>query len=90
MAVLPNARANGLSQTVGRPASNTTWLAVGIGAAAAVACGYMVLLVVAALAALVCGMIARAKLGGQTGDIVGATQQITELAALVTIVAMLT
>ena len=89
MAVMPNARNSGLSQTVGRPAANTTWLAIGIGAVVAIACGYAVLVLVVAVATLICGLIARAKIGGQTGDILGATQQITELAALVSIVAML-
>ena len=89
MAVMPNARNSGLSQTVGRPAANTTWLAIGIGAVVAIACGYAVLVLVVAVATLICGTIAWAKIGGQTGDILGATQQITELAALVSIVAML-
>jgi adenosylcobinamide-GDP ribazoletransferase len=31
------------------------------------------------LATLGCGIIARAKIGGQTGDILGATQQICEM-----------
>jgi adenosylcobinamide-GDP ribazoletransferase len=87
MAALPNARNSGLSQTVGRPATETTWLAVGIGAVVAIACGFAGLIVIAAVAALVCALIARAKIGGQTGDILGATQQITELAVLVAIVA---
>ncbi len=89
MSAMPNARAGGLSQTVGRPAASTTWLAIGIGSVVAIACGYAVLVLVAAAATFVCGLIARAKIGGQTGDILGATQQITEVAALVAIVAML-
>jgi adenosylcobinamide-GDP ribazoletransferase len=45
------------------------------------------MILVAVIATLVCGLIARAKIGGQTGDILGATQQITEIAVLVAIVA---
>jgi adenosylcobinamide-GDP ribazoletransferase len=89
MALMPNARAAGLSQSVGRPASQTTWLAIGIGALVAILCGHAGLVLVAAATTLVCGIIARAKIGGQTGDILGATQQITEAATLITIVAML-
>lgn len=87
MAAMPNARAGGLSQKVGRPATQTAWLAVGIGAMVAVASGYAGMIFVAVIATLACGLIARAKIGGQTGDILGATQQITEIAVLVAIVA---
>jgi adenosylcobinamide-GDP ribazoletransferase len=87
MATLPNARDSGLSHSVGRPASQTAWLAIGIGAVVAVACGYAGMILVAAIATLACQLIARAKIGGQTGDILGATQQIAELAVLIAMVA---
>jgi adenosylcobinamide-GDP ribazoletransferase len=90
MAAMPNARDGGLSKQVGRPPTATAWLAVAIGAGVAVLCGYVGLVVVAALATLACGLIARAKIGGQTGDILGATQQVTEMAMLLALVAMLT
>jgi adenosylcobinamide-GDP ribazoletransferase len=35
------------------------------------------------------GLIARAKIAGQTGDILGATQQISEIAALTALATML-
>jgi len=35
------------------------------------------------------GLVAKAKIGGQTGDILGASQQLAEIAALAVIVAML-
>ncbi|EAQ22815.1 putative Cobalamin (5'-phosphate) synthase [Roseovarius sp. 217] len=49
----------------------------------------------AGLAALVCAgfttlaiaLIARAKIGGQTGDILGATQQLAEIAVLISLLA---
>jgi adenosylcobinamide-GDP ribazoletransferase len=87
MATMPNARDSGLSQTVGLAPTQTTWLAIGIGVMVAVACGYAGMILVAAIATLACGLIARAKIGGQTGDVLGATQQIAELAVLVAIVA---
>lgn len=87
MAALPNARQGGLSHKVGRPAAQTTWLAIGIGGFVAVACGYAGMILIAALATLACGLIARTKIGGQTGDVLGATQQIAELSILIAIVA---
>ncbi|MEO0903463.1 MAG: adenosylcobinamide-GDP ribazoletransferase [Pseudomonadota bacterium] len=88
MGILPNARDGGLSKTVGRPAHTTVWLAVAIGAGFAVICGYPWVILTAALAASTCALIARAKIGGQTGDVLGATQQVTEITTLVTIVTM--
>ncbi|CUH98123.1 adenosylcobinamide-GDP ribazoletransferase [Leisingera aquaemixtae] len=85
MAALPNARSAGLSQTVGRPRALPCLLAAGlavflslplIGAAAfgtALAMG---------AAAMGLGALARAKIGGQTGDILGAAQQVAEIAGL--------
>lgn len=90
MATLPNARGVGLSQSVGRPSNAATWLAIGVAAAFAVLCGYPGLILVAALSTLICGLIARAKIGGQTGDILGATQQVNEMASLIAVVVMVT
>ncbi|MBQ2260262.1 MAG: adenosylcobinamide-GDP ribazoletransferase [Loktanella sp.] len=89
MAVLPHARDGGLSRSVGRPAARTAWLALGIGAALAVLTGYPVLVLVAVLVAALCALIAKAKIGGQTGDILGAAQQLTEVALLVAVASML-
>lgn len=89
MAILPNARDGGLSRTVGRPAAATSWLALAIAALVALVCGYGVVTLVALLAGVACGLIAKAKIGGQTGDILGATQQVTEIAVLTAIVATL-
>ncbi|MEJ8559910.1 adenosylcobinamide-GDP ribazoletransferase [Yoonia sp. GPGPB17] len=90
MAALPNARDGGLSRNVGRPASATTWLAVGIAAGFALLCGYLGVTLVAALSILGCILIAHAKIGGQTGDILGAAQQVTEITVLIAIVVMST
>lgn len=90
MATMPNARDGGLSKSVGRPPTGTTWLAITIGAAFAVLCGYAALILVAVATTTVCGLIARAKIGGQTGDILGATQQINEIALLSTVVVIVT
>jgi adenosylcobinamide-GDP ribazoletransferase len=85
MALLPNARGTGLSQSVGRPSPRTAALAVGLGVAGAViglgwdgvvAIGLMLACTLAVTA------LARAKIGGQTGDVLGAAQQLTETVLL--------
>ncbi|WP_206338495.1 adenosylcobinamide-GDP ribazoletransferase [Antarcticimicrobium sediminis] len=85
MAALPHARAGGLSHAVGRPGRGTALsaaalalvLALLLSGSAAVAAAFW-----AGLAVLGMGALARAKLGGQTGDILGASQQLAEIAAL--------
>jgi adenosylcobinamide-GDP ribazoletransferase len=92
MSVLPNARGSGLSNNFGHPPRDTAWLAVGaamlIGLFAigwsVVVLAFWISLPVAALAT-----IARTKIGGQTGDILGASQQIAEITALLTLAAWL-
>ena len=90
MASLPNARDGGLSRSVGRPATPTVWLAVVIAVGFALLCGYPWVILVAAIATTGCGLIANAKIGGQTGDILGATQQINEIVLLCAVVMMVT
>ena len=86
MVALPPARSDGLSASVGRPPGNAAavagvvtflfcWLLVGFGAA-------LLTLAVAAAIALAVGRYARAKLGGQTGDVLGAAIQISECLTL--------
>lgn len=93
MHVLPNARAEGLAQSVGRPDRATALIA---GASAIIATlllapGWIgALVIVTVIATLACVTIAKAKIGGQTGDILGATQQITEITAFVTIATLIT
>ncbi|WP_322889712.1 MULTISPECIES: adenosylcobinamide-GDP ribazoletransferase [unclassified Yoonia] len=89
MAALPHARDGGLSRAVGRPAARVAWVAVGIGAGLALVTGYLGLVIVAAVIAVLWAMIARAKIGGQTGDILGATQQLVEVALLIAVVSAL-
>nr|WP_322892902.1 MULTISPECIES: adenosylcobinamide-GDP ribazoletransferase [unclassified Yoonia] len=89
MAALPHARGDGLSRAVGRPAARTVWLAIGLGAGLAVVTGYLPLVILAAIVATLCALIAKAKIGGQTGDILGAIQQLTEVALLVAVASML-
>ncbi|NCO87609.1 MAG: adenosylcobinamide-GDP ribazoletransferase [Rhodobacterales bacterium] len=88
MAALPPAREGGLGHSVGRPAGGTTALACGL----AVLCALLLpglpavaLTLVTAITATLWATIARARIGGQTGDILGATQQLAEIALLVTL-----
>lgn len=90
MLALPHARSSGLSHSVGTAGGGAVVIAAVIGVVGAVlltgAAG-----LIAALAAggvvLVMGMIARAKIGGQTGDILGATCVLSEVAVLLTLAA---
>jgi adenosylcobinamide-GDP ribazoletransferase len=65
-------------------------LAVVIAVAFAALSGMVTLVLVAIAATTACAAIAKAKIGGQTGDILGATQQITEMAMLIAVVGMVT
>ncbi|WGH79385.1 adenosylcobinamide-GDP ribazoletransferase [Jannaschia ovalis] len=87
---LPPARADGLSQGAGVPGARGTGIALGLGALALLLHGPAAALLAAALAGaavLGLGLIARAKIGGQTGDVLGAGQQVAEIAVLAALTA---
>jgi adenosylcobinamide-GDP ribazoletransferase len=90
MTLLPHARETGLSHSHGRPRRRTA--AVGLG----IAFGVTILLtgapglwavISALIVASLAARIARVRIGGQTGDILGATQQIAEIAVLLSLLA---
>lgn len=90
MWALPNARRSGLAHDVGRMTGRTALLAVAW--ATGIACLLLGWSAFGALfwllaATLVMGFLARARIGGQTGDVLGATQQVTEIAVLLSILA---
>lgn len=90
MTTLPHARPDGLSRSVGAPTMKTSRIALGIGAGVAVLlCGFSVLVpaVLAGLAVYALARIALAKIGGQTGDILGASQQVAEIVLLLGLMA---
>ncbi len=90
MWALPNARGTGLSAATGRPSGTTAAAALGLAALAALPFLGATLwpsLLVLVVATAACGMIARARLGGQTGDVLGAAQQVAEVAILVALAA---
>jgi len=95
---LPPARRDGLSHAVGQPARDTFWLAAGIAGAIAVVVGAFaglppfgiaLTIVLSGLAGLALTGFAARHLGGQTGDIVGAAQQVAEIAALIGLLTVL-
>ncbi len=93
MAALPHARRDGLSRSVGRASPTRALAAAGIGAvlafllldprAALAAC------LLSFLAAVFLGALAKARIGGQTGDTLGALQQLAEIAILAAIATQL-
>jgi adenosylcobinamide-GDP ribazoletransferase len=85
MHLMEPARAGGLSRSVGRPDKAPVGVALLIGLAVAAALGgwtVFPLFIFVTLATVKVALIAQAKIGGQTGDILGAAQQIAEITAL--------
>lgn len=94
MTALPPARADGLSVAVGRPGAGLTAAALG---ATFVICwllfpfGTTLAVILSALAgAIGIGAVASTRLGGQTGDVLGASVQLTECLALTVLAIHLT
>ncbi|WPY93071.1 adenosylcobinamide-GDP ribazoletransferase [Limimaricola variabilis] len=88
---LPHARKDGLARLAGRPSMRATGLAFGLATLLALpfaGWGLLVALPLAAMAALACSCIAKAKIGGQTGDVLGATQQMAEIVVLLGLAAL--
>ncbi len=85
------ARSDGLGAGAGRPAGEHVWTGIII---AAILCvllltwSGLVALLIAALGAMAVGVLARRQIGGYTGDVLGATQQISELIFLLTLAAI--
>jgi adenosylcobinamide-GDP ribazoletransferase len=91
MAFTAHARSDGLSHGVGRPPVGSAALALGLGALIAYLCvGIAMLgaLVAVGIVAFAVRQIALSKIGGQTGDVLGATQQIAELGVLLCLLAI--
>jgi adenosylcobinamide-GDP ribazoletransferase len=85
MALLPNARGEGLSHATGRPGSATALAGLALAVALAVALtGWTAVSLLFATVAVTLWLAwtALRRIGGQTGDILGATQQLAEVACL--------
>ncbi|MES0861544.1 adenosylcobinamide-GDP ribazoletransferase [Ruegeria sp. SCPT10] len=92
MAALPNARQSGLSHSVGTPNAMTVTLSLGLAIVIGLLlAGTQFLLPAICAAVIVFGLclLAKKKIGGQTGDILGASQQLAEITFLVAISAQL-
>ena len=92
MAALPNARPSGLSHHVGRPSGGTAALACALALAIGLlttGTGALLMALYAAPLILALAWAARARIGGQTGDILGASQQLTEAAALTAVATLI-
>ncbi len=90
MGALPNARGAGLSHATGRPSSGVALAGALLAAAVAlVVTGWAALPMLALVAgvSLLLARSARARIGGQTGDILGAAQQLAEAAGLAVLAA---
>jgi adenosylcobinamide-GDP ribazoletransferase len=83
---LPPARPDGLSAATGQPPAGAVALAAALALAFAVVLAGPAALAAGCAAVLGAALVARvawARIGGQTGDILGASQQVAEVAALV-------
>ena len=94
LARLPPARPDGAGRAVGRPTGKTLAAAWGLAALLGLAVTGLaglplatapLALVLAAAAGLALSALARRAIGGQTGDVAGAAQQVAEVAALAAI-----
>jgi adenosylcobinamide-GDP ribazoletransferase len=86
MALVPPARTDGLSAGAGRPAGLNAAIALGLGAIV-LAIGFgpgkaIVAVILLALIGLMTAWLAVKQIGGQTGDILGAHEQLAETAIL--------
>lgn len=93
MYLMPSARADGLSYSAGRPLILAPLLATAIAILVAIiSLGNLVgatALLVAIICAALMGFIAYRQIGGQTGDVLGAIQQISELGFIIACIAVI-
>jgi adenosylcobinamide-GDP ribazoletransferase len=88
MYALPHARDDGLSHSVGRPPLSSVILSLAIGILTCLWLSGPHGIIAAAVAFVTVAAIARVKIGGQTGDILGAAQQVSEIAILIALVTL--
>lgn len=91
LALLPPARPDGAGAAVGRPSRRTLMIA-GLVAFILVSFGLylgikpigaMIMILSCLLSAWISTLLARKYIGGQSGDVIGATQQVAEISALI-------
>lgn len=90
--LMSSARKSGLAADVGRPPTGSAAVATGLALAIALfATGWAGFLIfgTACLASLPLFYLAQRRIGGHTGDVLGASQQLVEIAALATVLTLL-
>ena len=88
---LDQARTDGLAAGAGRPSGEQAMVALAIAAATGfvlLGAGGWLALGVALAAAAVLSALANRQVGGQTGDVLGAVQQVSEIAVLLSVAAL--
>jgi adenosylcobinamide-GDP ribazoletransferase len=92
MRSLPLATAQGLAVMAGRPSAQSVYVSLGLGLIisffAIFLPGAIVALIVAIVAAALVGAIAKQHFGGYTGDVLGAIEQVAEIAVLINLVSL--
>ncbi|MDE2469937.1 MAG: adenosylcobinamide-GDP ribazoletransferase [Bradyrhizobium sp.] len=92
-ATMPFARDDGLGKLAGRPDATSVIIAVGIGVVIALLClpaaNAVLAVLVTATAAAVVTTLASRQIGGVTGDVFGAVEQVAETAVLLMLAARL-
>ncbi len=93
MRLVPPARADGLAASAGRPPASSAWIAALLGfVALVIGLGFgnaLLAAVLVAAAAYIVGRLCIARLGGQTGDVLGAVEQVSEVVILLVAAAKL-
>lgn len=92
MRSLPMVRPGGLADRAGKPTADGVYWSLGLALAAALFSVYLpaalVALVAAVAAAVLIGKLAERQFGGYTGDVLGAIEQVAEIAVLVNLVTL--
>ena len=92
MRSLPLATAQGLAVMAGRPSAQGVYVSLGLGLVisffAVFLPGAIVAIIVAIVAAALVGAIAKRHFGGTTGDVLGAIEQVAEIAVLINLVSL--
>jgi adenosylcobinamide-GDP ribazoletransferase len=98
LTLLPPARFDGAAYAVGQPARETLWIAAALSSALTLALGLLarlplsgliLMLLLSGLSGYVLMRLSRRLIGGATGDVAGAAQQIAEISALVALLVTL-
>ncbi len=92
MRTMPDAREDGMAAAAGEPEFDQVMIALSVGAVLALVLlfpwAWIAALAGGGIAAVIVGWLAMTVLGGKTGDVLGAIQQVTEIGVLAGVVAV--